>query len=466
MKKDLQALPRGLDAYDKAYGDAMVRIFSQHKDYQESARKILSLILCAERPLKTKELQQALMVDPGDTELDQDNGLETEDILMVCAGLITIDENSETVRFVHYTTQEYLLRKQDDWLPQARNEVARTCLNYLLLQDFNEAVDESVISMKRETTRLEAFELAEYAIGHGPRHWSTALDREASFRTELLSFLTSSRTPSAIWAVTWFRRYSCYTDFNILHWVAQLGPRNLVDLCLANGFSSQPVDEDGWTPLFHASCAGHESVVELLLLRHADVELKDDFGRTPLSHAASGGHESVVRLLIDRGASVDSMSSKGVTPLSYAARENHESVVRLLLERGATVDLTANNGWTALSFAADGNHNTIVQLLLEHKAALNSRTNAGHTPLHIASKGHESVVQALLAHGCDVNPVCNEGRTPLSLAAQGAHMSITKLLLKEGADAHLVDHSGRSPLHFAAQTASNDIVQLLRGVIG
>lgn len=466
IKQDLQALPRGIDAYDKAYRDALSRIFGQDKDYQDSARKILSLILCAKRPLKINELQHALMVDPGDTELDQDNCLEIEDILMVCAGLITIDENSEVVRFVHYTTQEYLLRKQDVWLPHAEGEIARTCLSYLSLQDFDQAVDESIIDAEHATTKIEAFALADYAVNHGPFHWSAVLDERTSLRAELMSLFRSSGNRPAIWIVAWFWRYSRYTDFDILHWVSHLGLRNVTELCLANGVSSQPVDEDGWTPLFHAAAAGHESVVDLLLLYHADIELKDEFGRTPLSHAASGGHESVVRLLIHRGASVDSTSRDGSTPLSYAARGNHEQVVKLLLECNATVDLATKKGWTPLLYAADGGYKSVVQLLLEYNAAVNFKTHFGHTPLHVASRRHEQVVKVLLAYGCDPNLVCNEGRSPLSLAAERGHLSVMTLLLDQDADARLTDHDNHNPLYFAVRAGSNDCVKLLCGVIG
>ena len=99
IRADLLALPKGLDAYDTAYDDAMTRIFGQERDYQESAEKILSLILCAQRPLTSRELQHALMIETGDTELDLDNSLDSETMLSVCAGLITIDESSDTIRF-------------------------------------------------------------------------------------------------------------------------------------------------------------------------------------------------------------------------------------------------------------------------------------------------------------------------------------------------------------------------------
>jgi hypothetical protein len=112
IRTDLRDLPKGLAAYDTAYDDAMARIFGLEKDCRESARRILSIVLCAKRPLWTSELQHALMVEPDTTELDQDDDMEVEDIVSLCAGLITTDLESDTIRFVHYTTQEYLRRKR------------------------------------------------------------------------------------------------------------------------------------------------------------------------------------------------------------------------------------------------------------------------------------------------------------------------------------------------------------------
>jgi hypothetical protein len=112
VKSALQNLPQGSDTYDVAYQAAMERILAQGEGSSEVARRILTWILCAHRPLSTLELLHALAVEPGDTEVDEDNILETEQLLTICAGLVTIDEQGDSARFIHYTTQEYLQRNQ------------------------------------------------------------------------------------------------------------------------------------------------------------------------------------------------------------------------------------------------------------------------------------------------------------------------------------------------------------------
>jgi hypothetical protein len=136
VKSALQNLPQGSDAYDVAYHAAMERIFAQGKGSSKMAKKILAWILCANRPLSTLELLHALAVEREDSEIDEDNIMEAEQLLTICAGLVTIDEQSDSVRFIHYTTQDYLQRNQQRWLPQADFEIARACTTYLSMNGY------------------------------------------------------------------------------------------------------------------------------------------------------------------------------------------------------------------------------------------------------------------------------------------------------------------------------------------
>ncbi|KAF3809380.1 hypothetical protein GCG54_00011579 [Colletotrichum gloeosporioides] len=120
IKDALSKLARGSAAYDVAYDEAMERIEGQLGDQETLAKDALSWIVCARRPLKTLELQHALAVESGTTELDKDNITELEDVVSVCAGLVTIDEESRIIRLVHYTTQEYFERTAERWLPDAQ----------------------------------------------------------------------------------------------------------------------------------------------------------------------------------------------------------------------------------------------------------------------------------------------------------------------------------------------------------
>ncbi|KAH7000109.1 hypothetical protein EDB80DRAFT_686728 [Ilyonectria destructans] len=49
----------------------------------------------------------------GGLELDEENIPQIDSIFSVCAGLVTLDEESKIVRLVHFTAQEYLQKTQD-----------------------------------------------------------------------------------------------------------------------------------------------------------------------------------------------------------------------------------------------------------------------------------------------------------------------------------------------------------------
>lgn len=82
----------------------MERINGQIKDQEELAKQVLAWITCATRPRTTIELQHALSNEAGESQLDKANILEIKDMVSVCAGLVTIDEESGIIRLIYYTT--------------------------------------------------------------------------------------------------------------------------------------------------------------------------------------------------------------------------------------------------------------------------------------------------------------------------------------------------------------------------
>src|SRR5437667_7574207 len=137
VRSALESLPTGSDAYDQAYKDAMERITEQDADGERLAKQVLSWITCAKRPLITAELQHAIAVKPGKSEFDGKSQPDLEDMISVCAGLVTVDEESNIIRLVHYTTQEYFERTQKCWFPDTETKIMETCVTYLLFDAFD-----------------------------------------------------------------------------------------------------------------------------------------------------------------------------------------------------------------------------------------------------------------------------------------------------------------------------------------
>jgi hypothetical protein len=138
----------------------MDRVEGQLQDQEELAKQVLSWITCAKRPLTILELQHALAIEVGNSELDEENLPQIEDMVSVCAGLVTIDEESRIIRLVHYTTQEYFERTQGQWFPEAESEITTTCVTYLSFDEFESGFCQSDKDFER---RLQLNKLYNYA---------------------------------------------------------------------------------------------------------------------------------------------------------------------------------------------------------------------------------------------------------------------------------------------------------------
>ena len=71
LQNDLQGKEPKLALLRRAYDNAMERINGQPAGYKELANHVLSWIICAKRPLKTKEVQYAWAVKDSEDELDE-----------------------------------------------------------------------------------------------------------------------------------------------------------------------------------------------------------------------------------------------------------------------------------------------------------------------------------------------------------------------------------------------------------
>ncbi|TEY74291.1 hypothetical protein BOTCAL_0074g00210 [Botryotinia calthae] len=327
VKTALKNLPNGYEAYDHAYKAAIERIECQVADSQELAEQVLSWITCAKRPLTTAELRHALAVEVDQSEADEENVPEIDDIVAVCAGLVTIDEESDIIRLVHYTAKQYFERTQRFLFPDAEAEIARTCLTYLSFDAFESGF---CPTDEKFEARLRSNVLYDYAA----RNWGHHV-REASIGVGqiILNFLENeakiSSSSQALMAFGSSSGYSGYSQTN-----------------------------------------GHEALVELLLVEDSvDPDSKDSNNRTPLLYAAWYGYEALVKLLLATvGVDPNSKDSGGWTALSYAAWYGHEAVVKLLLAKSDVYpDSKDSGGWTPLSLAAGRGHEATT---LSHSGAL------------------------------------------------------------------------------------------------
>ena len=81
------------------------------------------------------ELQHVLAVRPRDRDLDLEAVPDIALVVSASAGLIMIDLESQNVRLVHYTLQEYF-KKRTTLFPRVDTFIAETCMTYLSYNHF------------------------------------------------------------------------------------------------------------------------------------------------------------------------------------------------------------------------------------------------------------------------------------------------------------------------------------------
>jgi len=468
IRTALKKLPKGSDAYDHAYKEAMERIEGQIEDSQELAKQVLSWITCAKRPLTTLELRHALAVEVGDSELDEENLPDIENMISVCAGLVTIDEESNIIRLVHYTTQEYFERTWVSWFPDTQRDITSICVTYLSFDAFKPGFCPTDYEFE---ARLRSNPLYDYAARNWGFHAQAASVEVQELILDLLkSEAKVSASSQAMMASKSYPGYSGRVPKQMIgvHLAAYFGLREAMTALLKNGNDLDVKDTTGRTPLLWAAKKGHEAMVRLLLEKGAELESKDKiYGQTPLSWAAKNGHEVVVKLLLDKGAEMESKDTEyDLTPLSWAARYGNEAAVKLLLEKGAEMESKDKlYGQTPLSLAAKNGHEAVVKLLLEKGAELESKdTGYGQTPLSLAARyGNEATVKLLLEKGAELESKDKiYDQTPLSGAARYGNEAVVKLLLEKGAELESKDKIyGQTLLSWAAKNGHEAVVKLL-----
>ena len=305
IQNALKRLPRGSEAYDEAYKDAMERIEEQDVDGKKLAKQVLLWIVSARRSLATAELQHALAVEVGKSVFNAKRQPDIEDIVSVCAGLVTIDKESNVFRLVHYTTQDYFEQTQSHWFPNAETYITTICITYLSFDIFTHGFCQTDNEFEERLRSNQFFEYAAQNWGHHARKASTLSQAVVKF---LMCEAQVNASSQGLFAT---KRYPLPSNYS------QQVPRGITGLHLTAHF-------------------GVESILKLLLQAgKVEADSKDEYGRTPLSWATGSGQEAVVKLLLETGkVEADSKGKDGQTPLSLAAENGHEAVVKLLLETG------------------------------------------------------------------------------------------------------------------------------------
>ncbi|KAL8369144.1 hypothetical protein RB599_004544 [Gaeumannomyces hyphopodioides] len=462
--------------YEKLYEDTAQRIM--HSGHAEFAKKALSWVVCAKRPVSPSELLHALAVNPGDRALDRDNIPEMGGVISACAGLVTVDEESNAVRLIHYTAHEYLANGSGHsaLLPGAEAYVAGVCTTYLSFDEFEEGFCRTHHDFE---TRLSTHSFYLYAANNWGYHVSEA-SLSQSDDSSLRIFLSSaSRIESATQAVLTGKKWGRWGFINHsqavpsgvtgLHLAAYFGATNVIsDLLGRLGTEGCNVQDSGQrTPLTWAVEMGNVGAVQILLNSGADPNLRDCEFMAPLDLAANYGFADIVDALLkweERTGSSQTGEVRSLT-LFWAAFGGRANVVEMLLARWK---LEEEGISLALRGAIRGESETIVKMILE--ATLpeagedwrDTRNRLTPTLLRSAAVAGRVPIFAYLLSALGGEIDCQDvmGMTPLMYAAKHGHYELAGTLLGHGADPSISNRAGQTAVLLAAENRHDAVVDL------
>ncbi|KAI0407382.1 hypothetical protein F4802DRAFT_605555 [Xylaria palmicola] len=340
LRADIHKIPQTIEA---AYNKILCKSYDQEK-----AKRLLHIVVAAERPLSLNEMALALAIKESDQSYN-DLDLEPESrfrdrVRGLCGLFVTIIDSR--IYLLHQTAKEFLVRKEatdavsdldgeNRWrfslqLVESHRILARICIRYLLFDEFKyypSSYDDEV----SEYTNANIFTNAHAFLDYSAKYWA-AHSREAWLGNDAPEHHLMTADSSTAKLLT------------SLTLASYLGLEGVARLLLQNGAdvegNVEGKGEDNQTALSFASMQHDEAFIKPLMETGGVNPGPNviETSRTPLSYAAENGHEAVVRVLLEKGADLEAEDKYNQTPLLYAAENGHKAVVRVLLEKGADLE--------------------------------------------------------------------------------------------------------------------------------
>ena len=457
IKDALARLPRGSgsSATDTAYSDTIKRINSQEEGFQKLAFNVLSWVTLARRPLSVRELQYAISIETGDTNIAEDNLVDEDTMTSACAGLVVIDQKTHTICLAHRTVKEFFELRKDDMFPDAETKLATTCVTYLLFNEFsswrtNDLVEKLLENKRHDISRVhEFFDYAAQFWGYHARS-----SKGAAIEYLILTFLEEKQCLA--FSLYYLEDCSTGTDHQSPAWYSDIKhdlPHRIYKTyaTVKFGLRDMRISDELLEPLGDLAGVLEGSLVHSLCL------------------AVVHRQESVVRKLLKRTANVVIPAANRAAlawPLLHTAILNcKDDIATFLLECGASTAQQDEEGNTALHCAAanrlfDAGGPNIVRHLISKGADINAVNNIGWTPLHVAAAQSQNpcgwprrwrgkthvMMMLLLRNSAMVDAHRDRGRTAFFFAPEDS-----RLLLEFDLDVDMKGDAGHVPIHYAVE---------------
>jgi hypothetical protein len=397
---ELKKLPRDLN--ESGFKEKLMFVYSKvvdqinlrTLDVRRLAQAIFTWLTFAQTSFTSVQLRNAFAIKIGISSLNvSERDLHPiDEILSACAGLVRVDRENDTIRFIHSTVKDFFkvqlcaintksvdsstqdsgnLQDFDMSLMEAHRQLAMACVTYLNFDEFRAGPCRTEKELIR---RFEDYPLYKYAAENWGLHAKHVIDCLDPSDSEILFSFLQDRLK--VGAASQAQNYDRSGSHKLLYFntTQQIIPKcrsalhvatsfrltSIVKRLLAKGQDPDAVDELSMTPLCQAAAVGDVDIVELLLTdQYRANPAHKSLDGTPLVLAAANGHEKVVKVLLTKD-----INSKGLA-LIMASNKGHQAVIMQLMEAGVEPN---ESGINTVDLARQNGNRNVENILAEHGA--------------------------------------------------------------------------------------------------
>ncbi|TFK19436.1 hypothetical protein FA15DRAFT_176085 [Coprinopsis marcescibilis] len=206
VRKAVDGLPQGLNG---VYEATMARIKALPGPQADLAKRVLIWVTYAHEPLTPEELVLAVSVCP-DT-FRYDDKLEPADIdsiLSLCCGLVQVetttnwlDQEKSLVRFVHYSTAEYLVKNFELHYPEDPHAfIASTCISFLRYYGLHDVASHGCDDDEGIWNRIASLQTERTSMANYPyKYWGLHATKSRVAFAPALAFLDDIKQYPLFW---------------------------------------------------------------------------------------------------------------------------------------------------------------------------------------------------------------------------------------------------------------------------
>ena len=443
----VEVLPSSIN---QQYEERLDRIKQQESDHSSLARGILGWLTHVTRPMKVQELRHALAVRQGDKAIAAQS-LDLEDLFVPCChGLVSIEQETQIIRLVHRTAQQYLDDNRLAIFPGMQAQILSTCLTYLSFSEFrrgrcnfetfavykvNEVANGKRIAKRRFLpNRLLRFPFLHYAASNWG--WHATGDVGLLHESEIMSFLQNPM---------------------LLESAAQVQDSDLLYTSPISEESTKSIRAN--LPLWVSGSFGLDRITSILLSKLEAIDVNTRYGseKTTLLHkAVETGSLGLTRVLLDAGADIklptpkSKLVNRGDRSILYKAiAHGHDAILEALLSQGSDMQVEES----AIYCATFCESEAAIRSIVDHSSDEAIRAERLHQILlHAACLDRVSIIELALQLGASVSDKDTKGQTALFVAVEHGRSNAVDVLLRAGSSTTERDTSSNSILQVAVGT--------------